>query len=147
MWKIYANYYFILIYTHTCCCKSRKSFNLNLAQVLTNFNLALVALFLKVMKIFDLIFHDLSSTDLILEWFKFYLFELFLEHLINFPLNFRYKYLEKMHEEEMSKILVYLNGFTDDERLRLAQITALWLASGQIPATTLRVLINVSNYY
>ena len=57
---------------------------------------------------------------------------------------FRYKYLEKMHEEEMSKILVYLKGFTDDERLRLAQITALWLASGQIPASTLRVLINVS---
>lgn len=54
----------------------------------------------------------------------------------------RYKYLEKMHEEEMSKILVYLKGFTDDERLRLAQITALWLASGQIPASTLRVLIN-----
>lgn len=42
----------------------------------------------------------------------------------------------------MSKILVYLKGFTDDERLRLAQITALWLASGQIPATTLRTLIN-----
>merc|ERR1712156_453102 len=54
----------------------------------------------------------------------------------------RYKYLEKMHEEEMSKILVYLNGFTDDERLRLAEITALWLATGQIPPTTLRVLIN-----
>jgi len=54
----------------------------------------------------------------------------------------RYKYLEKMHEEEMSKILVYLKGFTDDERVRLAQITALWLASGQIPANTLRVLIN-----
>ena len=48
-----------------------------------------------------------------------------------------------MHEEEMSKILVYLKGFTEDERLRLAQITALWLASGQIPASTLRVLINV----
>ena len=45
----------------------------------------------------------------------------------------------------MSKILVYLKGFTDDERLRLAQITALWLASGQIPASTLRVLINVSD--
>ena len=52
-----------------------------------------------------------------------------------------------MHEEEMSKILVYLKGFTDDERLRLAQITALWLASGQIPASTLRVLINVSQFY
>ena len=43
----------------------------------------------------------------------------------------------------MSKILVYLKGFTEDERLRLAQITALWLGSGQIPATTLRTLINV----
>ncbi len=48
-----------------------------------------------------------------------------------------------MHEEEMSKILVYLKGFTDSERERLAQITALWLASGQIPATTLSILINV----
>ena len=49
-----------------------------------------------------------------------------------------------MHEEEMSKILVYLKGFAEEERLRLAQITALWLASGQIPATTLRTLINVN---
>ena len=49
-----------------------------------------------------------------------------------------------MHEEEMSKILVYLKGFTDQERLSLAQITALWLGSGQIPATTLRTLVNVS---
>lgn len=54
----------------------------------------------------------------------------------------RYKYLEKMHEEEMNKILVYLKGFTEEERKRLAQVTALWLASGQIPATTLGVLIN-----
>merc|ERR1712029_810643 len=54
----------------------------------------------------------------------------------------RYKYLEKMHEEEMAKLLVYLKGFTDDERTRLAQITALWLASGQIPSTILPVLIN-----
>ena len=49
-----------------------------------------------------------------------------------------------MHEEEMTKLLVYLKGFTDDERTRLAQITALWLASGQIPSTILPVLINVS---
>jgi len=42
----------------------------------------------------------------------------------------------------MSKILVYLKGFAEEERLCLAQITALWLASGQIPATTLRTLIN-----
>merc|ERR1711992_232751 len=54
----------------------------------------------------------------------------------------RYKYLEKMHEEEMTKLLVYLKGFTEDQRTRLAQITALWLASGQIPSTILPVLIN-----
>lgn len=53
----------------------------------------------------------------------------------------RYKYLEKMHEEEMMKLLVSLKGFTDDERSRLAQITALWLASGQIPSTIIPVLI------
>jgi len=53
----------------------------------------------------------------------------------------RYKYLEKMLEEEMRKILVYLKGFTEEERTRLAQITALWLASGQIPATIIPVLI------
>lgn len=52
-----------------------------------------------------------------------------------------------MHEEEMSKILVYLKGFTDDERLVLAQITALWLGSGQIPATTLKVLVNEHQVY
>jgi len=54
----------------------------------------------------------------------------------------RFKYLEKMHEEEMNKILVYLKGFSAQERTALAQITALWLATGQIPATILPVLIN-----
>ena len=49
-----------------------------------------------------------------------------------------------MHEEEMRKILVYLKGFTEEERTRLAQITALWLAAGQIPATILPVLIQVN---
>lgn len=53
----------------------------------------------------------------------------------------QYKFLEKMHAEEMRKILVYLKGFTEEERNRLAQITALWLASGQIPATIIPVLI------
>jgi len=53
----------------------------------------------------------------------------------------RYKYLEKMQEAEMKKILVYLKGFTEEQRVRLAQITALWLASGQIPAKLLSELI------
>lgn len=56
----------------------------------------------------------------------------------------RFKFLEKMHEEEMNKILVYLKGFTPEERQCLARITALWLASGQVPPTILPILINVS---
>ncbi len=59
-------------------------------------------------------------------------------------LTSRFKYLEKMHEEELMKILVYLKGFGESERKVLAQITALWVASGQIPATILPILINVS---
>ena len=44
----------------------------------------------------------------------------------------------------MNKILVYLKGFTASQRKALAQITALWLAAGQLPATILPILINVS---
>lgn len=54
----------------------------------------------------------------------------------------RFKYLEKMHEEEMLKILVCLKGFTPEERTTLAQITALWVASGQVPSSVLAILIN-----
>jgi hypothetical protein len=52
-----------------------------------------------------------------------------------------------MHEEEMNKILVYLKGFNAKEKLTLAQATALWLASGQVPATVLPILINVSHFF
>lgn len=39
----------------------------------------------------------------------------------------RYKYLEKMFEEEMKKVLVFIKGFTPSERTKLARMTALWL--------------------
>lgn len=54
----------------------------------------------------------------------------------------RYKYLEKMLSEEMRKIFVYLKGFSQEHRSRLAQITALWVVSGLIPPNTLPVVIN-----
>jgi len=54
----------------------------------------------------------------------------------------RYKYLEKMLTEEMSKILVYLKGFSEEHRTRLAQITGLWVCSGLLPSNTLQVIIN-----
>lgn len=39
----------------------------------------------------------------------------------------RYKYLEKMFEEEMKKVLIFIKGFTPSERLKLARMTALWI--------------------
>merc|ERR1712042_154555 len=54
----------------------------------------------------------------------------------------RYKYLEKMLADEMKKIFVYLRGFSEEHRLRLAQLTALWAVSGFIPPNLLVVIIN-----
>lgn len=56
----------------------------------------------------------------------------------------RYKYLEKMFEEEMKKILVYIKGFNETERVKLACMTALWVSNGSVPPSVLQVLINVS---
>lgn len=39
----------------------------------------------------------------------------------------RYKYLEKMFEEEMKKVLIFIKGFSPSERLKLARMTALWI--------------------
>lgn len=54
----------------------------------------------------------------------------------------RYKYLEKMFEEEMKKVLVFIKGFKPIERVKLARMTALWIASGAVPPTILSVLNN-----
>ena len=58
----------------------------------------------------------------------------------------RYKYLEKMFEDEMRKILIFIKGFTESERIKLARMTALWISNGSVPPTVLVVLINVSIY-
>lgn len=39
----------------------------------------------------------------------------------------RYKYLEKMFEEEMKKVLVFIKGFKPIDRIKLARMTALWI--------------------
>lgn len=51
----------------------------------------------------------------------------------------RYKYLEKMFEDEMKKILVFIKGFNDQERIKLARMTALWITNGSVPPTVLQV--------
>ncbi|XP_030376011.1 protein krasavietz [Scaptodrosophila lebanonensis] len=57
-------------------------------------------------------------------------------------LSRRYKYLEKMFEEEMRKVLLFVKGFTPSERIKLARMTALWLVNGSVPPTVLLVLNN-----
>lgn len=55
----------------------------------------------------------------------------------------RYKYLEKMFEDEMKKILIFIKGFTESDRVKLARMTALWISNGSVPPSVLLVLINV----
>lgn len=62
-----------------------------------------------------------------------YLLSLFLFcSLLSYPKVFvklmrRYKYLEVMFEEEMKKVLVFIRGFSPEERTKLARMTALWI--------------------
>lgn len=57
----------------------------------------------------------------------------------------RYKYLEKMFYEEMKKVLIFIKGFTESERTKLARMTALWIANNTVQPQVLNVLINVSH--
>jgi hypothetical protein len=47
-----------------------------------------------------------------------------------------------MFEEEMKKVLVFIKGFQPLERIKLARMTALWVANGAVPPTVLIVLNN-----
>merc|ERR1711868_147854 len=78
------------------------------------------------------IFGDASDLERAKAW----------DSLVFVKLMRRYKYLEKMLVEEMMKILVYLKGFSEEHRLRLARVTALWVCSGLLPQNTLQVIIN-----
>uniref|UniRef100_A0A8C5HWH8 Basic leucine zipper and W2 domain-containing protein 1-A-like n=1 Tax=Gouania willdenowi TaxID=441366 RepID=A0A8C5HWH8_GOUWI len=54
----------------------------------------------------------------------------------------RYKYLEKGFEEEIKKLLLFLKGFTESERNKLAMLTGILLANGSISASILSSLFN-----
>jgi len=53
----------------------------------------------------------------------------------------RYKYLEKMFEEEIRKIISFVHGFSDENRTRLARMMVLWIADGHLPATVLQLML------
>lgn len=54
----------------------------------------------------------------------------------------RYKYLEKMFFEEMKKVLIFIKGFNEAERTKLARMTALWIANNSVQPQVLTVLLN-----
>ncbi|RWS27751.1 hypothetical protein B4U80_09052 [Leptotrombidium deliense] len=49
----------------------------------------------------------------------------------------RYMYLEKTLEEEFKKIIKFLKGFSAEDRLKLAKLTAILISGGQVPAHVL----------
>ncbi|RWS07934.1 hypothetical protein B4U79_00739, partial [Dinothrombium tinctorium] len=49
----------------------------------------------------------------------------------------RYMYLEKTLEDEFKKIIKFLKGFSPEDRLKLAKLTAILISGGQVPATVL----------
>ena len=54
----------------------------------------------------------------------------------------RYKYLEKMLDEEVKKVLMYIKSFSESERIKLARMTSVWISNNLVSATVLNSLIN-----
>jgi len=57
----------------------------------------------------------------------------------------RYKYLEKMMEEEMRKVYTYMKRFSEEERMKLARMSGLWFCNGSLSASVLSVIAVVSS--
>lgn len=56
----------------------------------------------------------------------------------------RYKYLQKAFEEDIKKLLLFLKGFQEEERNKLAVVVGFLLANGMAPANVLTNLFNES---
>ncbi|KAK1335980.1 hypothetical protein QTO34_003780 [Cnephaeus nilssonii] len=54
----------------------------------------------------------------------------------------RYKYLEKGFEDEVKKLLLFLKGFLESERKKLAMLTGVLLANGTLKTSILNSLYN-----
>lgn len=54
----------------------------------------------------------------------------------------RYKYLEKIFQDEIKKILTFVKYFSPDERRKLSCMIALWISNGSIPFNVILTLNN-----
>jgi hypothetical protein len=52
----------------------------------------------------------------------------------------RYKYLEKMFDEEIRKVYTYMKQFSKEERVKLARMTGLWICNGSLNPSVLAVI-------
>jgi len=52
----------------------------------------------------------------------------------------RFKYLEKMFEEQIKKVFTYMKLYSDEERSKLSTMTGLWLSHQALPPTCLQVV-------
>ncbi|ENN70701.1 protein krasavietz [Dendroctonus ponderosae] len=54
----------------------------------------------------------------------------------------RYKYLEKLFQDEIKKILMFVKYFKETDRKKLAAMLALWISNGSVPFAAVLVLNN-----
>ncbi|VEN35271.1 unnamed protein product [Callosobruchus maculatus] len=54
----------------------------------------------------------------------------------------RYKYLEKIFQDEIKKILMFVKYFSPSERKKLSVMVYLWIANGSVPFNAIVVLNN-----
>ncbi|XP_050295504.1 protein krasavietz [Anthonomus grandis grandis] len=54
----------------------------------------------------------------------------------------RYKYLEKIFQDEIKKILMFVKYFKETDRKKLSAMLALWISNGSVPCSTVLVLNN-----
>lgn len=54
----------------------------------------------------------------------------------------RYKYLEKLFQDEIKKILMFVKYFKETDRKKLAAMMALWISNGSVPMSAVLVLNN-----
>lgn len=54
----------------------------------------------------------------------------------------RYKYLEKLFQDEIKKILMFVKYFSVEDRLKLSCMISIWISNGSIPFNSVLVLNN-----
>jgi hypothetical protein len=45
-----------------------------------------------------------------------------------------------MFDEEIKKVFTYMKRYSDEDRIKLARMTALWICNGSLPPTCLGVV-------